>query len=133
MITQIQCESCLGSLSLKNATSFIVSCPYCGTEHVIVDEAKLLTKNNERTLAFKLSKFINENFDLEGVKDLTYDLSATIDSVHLLRYDNLSGQTLNAKPRELAQWCYRHGELPDLFKLICKKRPKAVLKFGDWD
>jgi WD40 repeat protein len=41
-------------------------------------------------------------------------------------YDNLPGQTKNARMRELILWCERHGRLPKLVERCAKDRPHAT-------
>ncbi len=58
-------------------------------------------------------------FNLEELKTLCFDLG--------VNYDNLAGETLAGKSRELVNYCQRHNLLPDLLALCQEARPEV-----DW-
>lgn len=49
-----------------------------------------------------------QHFNLDEVQTLCFDLG--------IQYDNLAGDTLNSKARELVKYCYRHDLLPSLIR-----------------
>ena len=43
-----------------------------------------------------------------------------------IRYDSLGGEnTIEAKARELVDYCRRHGRMPDLHRACAEQRPHA--------
>ncbi|MFQ5435784.1 MAG: hypothetical protein ACE5FD_12980, partial [Anaerolineae bacterium] len=66
-----------------------------------------------------LGRNIETYFNLEELKVLCFDLD--------INYENLAGQTLAAKSRELVNYCQRHNLLADLLAACQESRPEV-----DW-
>ena len=64
---------------------------------------------------------IVDHFNLEELKDLCFDLN--------ISYDNLPGDNLSSKARELVNLCNRHGRLPLLVNQCQRLRPKFRGRF----
>lgn len=60
---------------------------------------------------------LSEHFNLDELQTLCFDLG--------IQYDNLAGETLNAKVRELVKHCYRHDLLHNLIQQ-CQKMHAGV-------
>lgn len=59
-----------------------------------------------------------DTYDLDSLRTLCQDLD--------IRYDNLGGEnTIEAKARELVNYCRRHGRMPDLQRVCAEQRPHA--------
>ena len=67
-----------------------------------------------------LARQIEALFDLETLQNLTFDLN--------IKYDNLAGQTLQAKVRSLLQYCEQNNMLAPLIGLLGDLRPQV-----DWE
>lgn len=71
----------------------------------------------------ELLSFIKEAFDWEELKSLCFQLYA--------QFDDLAGQTREAKARELIAYMQRVGRLPDLLAALARERPeKFAVTFG---
>jgi hypothetical protein len=69
---------------------------------------------------------ISSNFNLSELKDLCFDLK--------INYENIAGETLNDKARELVAYCNRRGLLQSLVEQCTLSRPNAEWVFdGDFD
>jgi len=66
-----------------------------------------------------LRQNIEASFDLEELKGITFDLG--------LKFDNLAGETLRAKSRELVDYCQRQNMLKELVDLCANLRGRV-----DW-
>jgi len=69
-----------------------------------------------------LRRNIESYFNLEELKTLCFDLG--------VNYDNLAGETLSGKSRELVNYCQRHNLLPDLLALCQESRPEVDWRQG---
>lgn len=67
-----------------------------------------------------LQQKLEDAFSLDELKQLCFVLE--------VNFDNLEGNTLTAKSRELVMYCYRYGRTADLLR-VCKERKARV----DWD
>lgn len=65
----------------------------------------------------KLSRQLTESFNLEELADLCFQLQ--------IPFDEISGTNLQAKARELIQYCRRRGRLGDLIRVCQELRPNA--------
>lgn len=63
----------------------------------------------------KIKRFIEDYYDLEGIKDLCFDLD--------IKFDIVPGSTLNAKARELVIMLEQSGRLDELQSLFEQNRP----------
>ena len=64
-----------------------------------------------------LLRFLENHYTLDGLKTLCFNL--------FVDYDNLGGDTKNAKARELILHLERVGRLPDLLAQLGRERPRA--------
>ena len=64
-----------------------------------------------------LLQFLDSHYTLDGLKTLCFDL--------FVDYDNLSGDTKNAKARELILHLERNGRLPGLQAALARTNPRA--------
>ena len=62
-----------------------------------------------------LRKLLVEYFSLEEVRDICFEIR--------VRYEDLPGETKNAKVRELVQYLYRRGQLQKLIAVAKRDRP----------
>lgn len=64
-----------------------------------------------------IQSLLNKHFDLDGISQLCFELNIT--------YENLAGNTLNAKTRSLVQYAVKNDCLENLIKVCYEMRPKA--------
>jgi hypothetical protein len=67
-----------------------------------------------------LRRQLSDFFNLEELRTLCFDMS--------IKYEDLPGDTITAKARELVIFCYRYGRIPQLLD-ICKQQRQDV----KWD
>lgn len=65
-----------------------------------------------------LQKKLVEHFDLSELKTLCFDLS--------INYEEIAGETLTDKTRELVKFVYRSGRIGDIIELCQELRPKVA-------
>ena len=73
-----------------------------------------VTEMAEKTVAL-----VTQGFNLDELKSLCFDLG--------IAFDNLAGETLDAKARELVAYHQRRGELSRLLSVIRARRPNLKL------
>lgn len=65
-----------------------------------------------------LRKLLEAHFDLNGLRDLCFDMG--------IQYENLSGDTLGAKARELILYCERRLRIGELIETGREARPELA-------
>lgn len=65
-----------------------------------------------------LRQQLSDRFNLEELQTLCFDMS--------IKYEDLPGDTISAKARELVIFCYRYGRIPQLLEQ-CKQQRKDVI------
>ncbi len=68
-----------------------------------------------------LRRNIEEFFNLEELQDLTFELG--------VRYENIAGNTLRAKTRELVIYCDRNGLVEKLLTILEQERPSVSINW----
>jgi hypothetical protein len=69
-----------------------------------------------------LRQRLEQYFNLDELKELTFDLE--------VNYENLPGETLRSKTRELVNYCQRHNMLPRLVALCASLRSSVDWRQG---
>lgn len=77
------------------------------------DRGAVLTSQQVRV---GLRKLLETHFDLDGLRNLCFDMG--------IQYENLSGDTLGAKARELILFCERHLRIGELIETGREARPE---------
>jgi hypothetical protein len=73
-------------------------------------------------LLTRLHRFIAENYDQEELRTLCFDLQ--------VRYDDLRGEGLSARARELVLWLGRRHQLDRLLAQLAQLRPDTFADAG---
>ncbi len=68
-----------------------------------------------------LRRNVEEYFNLEELADLTFELG--------IKYENIAGETLRAKSRELVIYCDRNGMIDSLLTELERQRPSVPIKW----
>ena len=66
-------------------------------------------------LLIRLHQFLQEHYDLEEFRTLCFSLG--------VEYDDLIGEGLSSKQRELVKWMHRRGRLNELLNALQRTRP----------
>ena len=127
MIQDLQCPNCGAALDANTQSGNIIRCNYCGTDNALNLGSSLAAADNSHAFAVKLHKILVENFSLEELKSLVFELSGALPEPYRLDYDDLAGQGKRGKALELVQWCERRVMLPELARTILSLRPEIDL------
>lgn len=119
------CASCFAPLSVKDQHSNIIRCEYCGAEHVLDRNVRVVMAEDSHAFAVRLAYAISDSFSSwNDMQELISLYSAEPGVVyHRLSFDNISGNTVRNKALELAMWAKRRGLLQELVDVAISLRP----------
>jgi hypothetical protein len=64
-----------------------------------------------------------DGFTLAELQDLVVDLNGRLPAGYSLNYDDIGGETVRGKTRELVLWCQRRNVLQTLVEAVQAVRP----------
>ena len=79
--------------------------------------------SNNTTALATLRRNIEAYFNLEELEDLTFELG--------IRYENIAGETLRTKTRELVIYCDRNGLVESLLTTLEQQRPAVPINWRE--
>lgn len=125
----LNCSACNAPLPVIAQRGMIIRCDYCGTEHSLPKDVRVIVAENNRAFAVKLGNAIAGAFNsLDEVRYLVSHFSGMDNVVgYRLSFDDVYGSTVTLKCLELAMWAFRRQLLQDLTDAVVELRPRIDL------
>lgn len=118
--TAIVCQQCNAPLNTMGALT-IVKCQYCGTNNMLRTDAAVAVMLNSAAAKVAINKALRSAYNLAEFKTLVFDLSGLPSFAGKeLKFDDLGGDSLADKTRELVLWCERRCRVNDLVEYCLK-------------
>ena len=119
----LKCTGCGAALEPNVRRTAIIRCPYCGTSNVLSQSTRQSVVKHTHQVAVQLARDMADNFTLTELQDLIVDLNGRLPAPYRVSYDDIGGETIRGKARELVLWCQRRNMLQALIKAIQAARP----------
>lgn len=120
---ELKCKGCGAALEPGVSRTAIIRCPYCGTSNVLPSSVRQSVVKLTHQVAVQLARDMADNFTLTELQDLIVDLNGRLPAHYRVNYDDIGGETIRGKTRELVLWCQRRNMLQALIEAIQAARP----------
>lgn len=120
----MRCKNCNAELDILQGST-VITCEYCGTQHLPNQEVRQVICQNNRTWAIKLVRASRNKFSLREIQDLIVDFNVL--SGMYLDFESLPDHTTTTGAmREFVLFTERRGVLQHAFNVVIAARPELV-------
>ena len=128
---QLKCQNCNANIETVGYGNIVI-CEYCGTQHILGKSVQDIYKHRGHPFIVSLIYAVIENCSLEILEQVCMELQHTTGN-RAFNYENISGNQLTAKARELVLTAQRHVSLDPLAEILSKNSRGFALWLEDYN
>ena len=121
----LKCLNCTWNLNLADGRmGNVVTCEFCGTQFALDSILNAIAVREGNGWFIYLVKAIRSSFSMDCLKDLCAELYSITGGY---QYEDIPGDTRNAKARELVQYAQRRGGVALLIQVAMEQNRNFAL------